>query len=77
MEPNLSSQAGRGRRYGHDGHDGHGRGWGERGGAGSELVTSNPKLKLLDQVREVMRLEHYTHVLQQGGCAVKSPLDAL
>ena len=31
----------------------------ERGGPGSELITPNPKLKLLDQVREVMRLKHY------------------
>ena len=25
-----------------------------------ELITPNPKLKLLDQVREVMRLKHYS-----------------
>ena len=25
----------------------------------SNLVTPNPKLKLLEQVREVMRLKHY------------------
>jgi len=25
-----------------------------------DLVTPNPKLKLLDQVREVMRLKHYS-----------------
>ena len=27
---------------------------------GAELVISNPKLKLLEQVREVMRLKHYS-----------------
>ncbi len=26
----------------------------------AELITPNPKLKLLDQVREVMRLKHYS-----------------
>ena len=26
----------------------------------SDLITPNPKLKLLDQVREVMRLKHYS-----------------
>jgi site-specific recombinase XerD len=34
------------------------RAWGP-GGRG-ELITPNPKLKLLDQVREVMRLKHYS-----------------
>jgi hypothetical protein len=33
---------------------------GERGGAGPALIVPNPKLKLLDQVREVMRLKHYS-----------------
>ena len=32
-------------------------GWGRRT---SDLITPNPKLKLLDQVREVMRLKHYS-----------------
>lgn len=33
---------------------------GEGGGpGGAELIVPNPKLKLLDQVREVMRLKHY------------------
>ena len=27
---------------------------------GKELIVPNPKLKLLDQVREVMRLKHYS-----------------
>ena len=27
---------------------------------GADLITPNPKLKLLDQVREVMRLKHYS-----------------
>ena len=35
-------------------------GWGERGGVGADLIVPNPKLKLLDQVREVMRLKHYS-----------------
>ena len=35
-------------------------GWGERRGAGADLIVPNPKLKLLDQVREVMRLKHYS-----------------
>lgn len=29
-------------------------------GIGFEAVIPNPKLKLLDQVREVMRLKHYS-----------------
>jgi len=28
-------------------------GWGERGGAGADVIIPNPKLKLLDQVSEV------------------------
>ncbi len=80
-----------------------------RGGTG----LPNPKLKLLEQVREVMRVKHYsafrhsfathllqrgqdirtipelpghadlsttmiyTHVLNQGGLGVRSPLDAV
>jgi integrase len=35
-------------------------GWGERGGVGADLIVPNPKLKLLDPVREVMRLKHYS-----------------
>ena len=35
-------------------------GWEKRSGAGSDLIIPNPKLKLLDQVREVMRLKHYS-----------------
>src|SRR5438552_10807819 len=30
------------------------------GPVGMELIIPNPKLKLLDQVREVMRLRHYS-----------------
>jgi hypothetical protein len=33
-----------------------------------EAVIPNPKLRLMDQVREVLR---------QGGCGMKSPLDYL
>jgi hypothetical protein len=32
----------------------------KRGAVGSELIIPNPKPKLLDQVREVMRLKHYS-----------------
>jgi hypothetical protein len=51
-----------------------------------ELIVPNPKLKLLDQVREVTAiLGHndvsttmiYTHVLRVGGSGMKSPLDCL
>jgi Phage integrase, N-terminal SAM-like domain len=120
---------------------GNSSGWDRRGRRPSLLITPNPKLKLLDQVREVMRLKHYsihtersysdwvrryvkfhrmrhreelvpgsdkvelflsdlavnghvaastqnqafnalrfliyTHVLRQGGCGMKSPLDCL
>ena len=33
-----------------------GSGWKDRAGSGPALIVPNPKLKLLDQVREVMRL---------------------
>ena len=44
---------------------------------GSELVIPNPKLKLMDQVREVLRVKHYatmiyTHVLRQSGSGMKA-----
>jgi hypothetical protein len=32
-------------------------GWERRRGAGTDLIVPNPKLKLLEQVREVMRLQ--------------------
>src|SRR5580765_3671898 len=35
-------------------------GWKGPGAVGGELITPNPKLKLLDQVREAMRLKHYS-----------------
>ena len=35
-------------------------GWQKPRGPGSDLITPNPKLRLLDQVREVMRLKHYS-----------------
>lgn len=35
-------------------------GWKDRAGSGPALIVPNPKLKLLDQVREVMRLKHYS-----------------
>ncbi len=33
-----------------------------------ELITPNPKLKLLDQVREVMRLKHYSIRTERSYC---------
>jgi len=35
---------------------------------GFEAVIPNPKLKLLDQVREVMRLRHYSIRTEQTYC---------
>ena len=46
------------------------QGWDRRRGAGSDVIVPNPKLKLLDQVREIMRLKHYS--IRTG---MKSPLD--
>ncbi len=37
-----------------------------RAGAGFEMVVPNPKLKLMDQVREVMRLRHYSIRTEQS-----------
>ena len=34
----------------------------------SDLITPNPKLKLLDQVREVMRLKHYSLSTERCYC---------
>jgi hypothetical protein len=49
--------------------------WAGRGGppggqvvGGRELITPNPKLKLLDQVREVMRLKHYAIRTERSYC---------
>ena len=39
-----------------------------RSGAGRERVIPNPKLKLLDQVREVMRLKHYSLRTERSYC---------
>jgi len=33
-----------------------------------EVITPNPKLKLLDQVREVMRLKHYSIRTERSYC---------
>ena len=33
-----------------------------------DLITPNPKLKLLDQVREVMRLKHYSIRTETACC---------
>ena len=33
-----------------------------------DLITPNPKLKLLDQVREVMRLKHYSIRTEKAYC---------
>src|SRR5690348_1632167 len=35
---------------------------------GTELVIPNPKLKLMDQVREVMRVRHYAIRTEQSYC---------
>ena len=40
-------------------------GWGRRS---SDLIIPNPKLKLLDQVREVMRLKHYSIRMERCYC---------
>jgi hypothetical protein len=34
---------------------------------GRELIKPNPKLKLLDQVREVLRLKHYSIRTEREG----------
>ena len=39
---------------------------GSSGSGGFELVIPNPKLKLMDQVREVMRLKHYSLRTEQA-----------
>jgi hypothetical protein len=44
------------------------QGWDRRKGAGSDLIVPNPKLKLLDQVREVMRLKHYSIRTERSYC---------
>lgn len=43
-------------------------GGGSRGPGGAELVIPNPKLKLLDQVREVMRLKRYSLRTERSYC---------
>ena len=43
-------------------------GWERRRGAGSDLIVANPKLKLLEQVREVMRLKHYSIRTERSYC---------
>ncbi len=45
-----------------------GNGGGNKWPGGSELVIPNPKLKLLDQVREVMRLKHYSLRTERSYC---------
>lgn len=37
-------------------------------GAGSASVIPNPKLKLLDQIREVMRVKHYSIRTERTYC---------
>ena len=56
METNQRSQA----RSGH--------GWKRRRGPDGDLIVPNPKLKLLDQVREVMRLKHYAIRTEKAYC---------
>ena len=40
----------------------------QAGRIGFEAVVPNPKLKLLDQVREIMRLRHYSIRTEQSYC---------
>jgi len=42
--------------------------WERRGGIGSDLIIPNPKLKSLDQVREVMRFKHYSIRIERCYC---------
>jgi hypothetical protein len=42
-------------------------GW-QSGRVGHDLVVPNPKLKILDQVREVLRLRHYSIRTEQTYC---------
>jgi hypothetical protein len=37
-------------------------------GQGPELVVPNPKVKLMDQVREVLRIKHYAIRTEQAYC---------
>ena len=41
---------------------------GRGGGRGSELVLPNPKLRLMDQVREVLRVKHHAIRTEQAYC---------
>ena len=43
-------------------------GWQRDPGAPRGLITPHPKLKLLDQVREVMRLKHYSIRTERSYC---------
>ena len=43
-------------------------GWERRAGVRGDLIVPNPKLKLLDQVREVMRLKHYSIRTERCDC---------
>jgi hypothetical protein len=45
----------------------HGR-WNPETNVPFGLITPNPKLKLLDQVREVMRLKHYSLRTERTYC---------
>ena len=45
-----------------------GRPWGRRRHRTDALITPNPKLRLLDQVREVLRLKHYSIRTERSYC---------
>jgi hypothetical protein len=69
VDKNLSMDAGRGaermigsgRRRGPSGRP-------EASGKVWEAVVPNPKLKLMDQIREVMRLKHYSIRTERSYC---------
>src|SRR5437588_12865608 len=42
--------------------------WANGGPVGMELIIPNPKLKLFEQVKEVMRLRHYSIRTEQCYC---------
>ena len=60
---NQESQTGSGTRGGNRGGN-----WKRDTGVPLGLITPNPKLRVLDQVREVMRLKHYAIRTERSYC---------